>query len=150
MEKMVGCIDIYENKSFGMSFYEFYKKEDQEKLEAIMRRYSGTAFLRGTAEEMSIFSLMKKFGFTFEDFHVTDDDFHKNLGLIYQYDDGDYGLSFNPALSDADNETIDEIVMSYIDGCGFRGCPEDDVKPTDVFEWFPPIGIEKICVQLVS
>ena len=150
MEKMVGCIDIYESKSFGMFFYEFIKEEHKDKLEAIMRKHADTAFIRGTAEEMSILSAMGKFGFKLEDFHVTDDDFHKNLGLVYQFDDGSYGLSFNPALSDADNETIDEIVMSYLDGCGFRGCPEDDVKLTDVFEWFPPIGIEKICVQIVE
>ena len=83
-----------------MSFYEFYKKEDQDKLEAIMRKYSDTAFIRGTAEEMSILSVMKKFGSKFEDFVITDKYFHKNLGLVYQYDDGSYGLSFNPALSD--------------------------------------------------
>ncbi len=150
MEKLVGCIDIYDDKSFGMFFYEFIKEEHKDKMEAIMRKYTDTAFIRGTAEEMSILSVMGKFGFTFEDFHVTDDDFHKNLGLVYQFDDGSYGLSFNPALSDADDEIIDEIVINYLDGCGFRGCPEKDVKLTDVFEWFPPIGIEKICVKIVE
>lgn len=150
MEKIVGNIDIYEDKSFAMSFYEFYEKDDQDKLEAIMRKYTDTAFIRGTAEEMSILSVMEKVGFTFDDFHVTDDDFHKNLGLVYQFDDGSYGLSFNPNLSDADNEIIDEIVMSYFDGCALRGCPEEDVKLTDVFEWFPPIGIEKTCVKIVE
>ena len=64
-----------------------------------MRKYTGTAFIRGTA---------------------------------------------------ADSEAIDEILENYTDGCSFRGCPEDDVNLTDVFEWYPPIGIEKFCVQLAS
>ena len=150
MEKIVGCIDIYEDKSFGMFFYEFIEKEHKDSMEAIMRKYTDTAFIRGTVEEMSILSVMEKFGFKFDDFVITDEYFHKNLGLVYQFDDGSYGPSFNPALSDADDETIDEIVQSYFDGCALRGCPEEDVKLTDVFEWFPPVGIEKICVQLVG